>query len=361
MDLLYTEDEEMLAEAARRLLDASAPLTRLRALRDEGQVSDPGLWAEMAAAGWAGVLIPEDADGVDMGHGAALVLAREMGRTLAVSPFVSTAVIAATVLRGAGDTAALRDIAAGSQTWALALDEGAKFDPDAVTTRAERVGNGFRLTGVKPFVTDGGTAGRLIVAAQADEGLTLFAVDPAGIARVAHDTIDGRDAAHITLTQTEGQPIGVVGQGAALLAPALAAGQAAVAAEMTGAAAAVTATTVAYLKERKQFGVPIGAFQALQHRAAHLWCETELTASAVINAGRVLDSDAAPELAVSVAKARAGHTFGLAVREGVQMHGGIGMTEEYDMGFYMRRARVSEEWLGDTAWHAARAAAIRGV
>lgn len=373
MDLLRTEDETMLADAARRMLDEKAPITHLRALREAGRRSDPALWAVMAGAGWAGVLVPEGAGGVDMGHGAAMVLAEEMGRTLAPSPFLSTAVIAVTALKNTGEAGALAAIAEGRETWALALDEGRKFAPEAVAMRAEAAGNGFRLTGEKPFTPDGGTADRLLVLARSSgtvgdlAGLTLFVVDAGaeGVSRDALDTIDGRDAAHLRFDGVEATPLGDVDEGWRLLAPALAAGQAALAAEMTGAAAAVMGTTVAYLKERKQFGVPIGSFQALQHRAAHLWCEAELTASAVLNAARVLDEEGGDseraELAVSLAKARATGTLQLAVREGVQMHGGIGMTEEYDMGFYMRRARVAAEWLGDYGWHAARVARLRGL
>ncbi|MEY8839940.1 acyl-CoA dehydrogenase family protein, partial [Cribrihabitans sp. XS_ASV171] len=155
--------------------------------------------------------------------------------------------------------------------------------------------------------------------------------------------------------------VGQLGQAKEVLGSALRAGQATLAAEMTGLASATLGMTVAYLKERKQFGVPIGAFQALQHRAAHLWCECEVTASAVLNAGRLLDTD--PEnaaMAVSLAKARATETAQRAVQEGVQMHGGIGMTDDFDMGFFMKRARVAAEWLGDYGYHANIVAQARG-
>ena len=367
--LVRNEEEIMLADAARGFLDDAAPVAKLRALRDAGQTHDPALWAEMAQMGWTGVLVPEGAGGSDMGHAAACVLAEEMGKTLAPTPFLSTAVIAATALRQVASdraTAALSAIAEGTVTYALAIDEGNKFAPEAIEMKAEKDGNGFRLTGEKRFVVDGGFADRLLVLAKTDGGLTLFDIpaDRAGLSRDGQPMIDSRDAAKITFDAVEAtgdDVLGTVDDAMTVLKPALEAGQAALAAELTGLAAGAFGMTVAYLKERKQFGMLIGSFQALQHRAAHLWCECEVTASAILHAGRMLDEDPAnAALAVSLAKARATDTASLAVREGVQMHGGIGMTDEFDMGFYMRRARVGAEWLGDYGYHAGVVADLRG-
>lgn len=367
--LVLTEEEAMLADMARGFLDGAAPVSAFRKMRDAGLTHDAGLWSEMAAMGWAGVLVPEEAGGSDMGFAAANVLAREMGKTLTVSPFLSTAVMAATALRQVGDAramAALAKIASGDVTYALAVDEGIKHDPDGTTLEARADGNGFRLTGKKTFVVDGAMADRLLVLARTAEGLTLFDLpaDRAGITRTRSNMIDARDAAKIDFDAVEATGEDVLGQvdtAMVVLRPALRAGQAALAAEMAGLAAGAFDMTVGYLKERKQFGVEIGRFQALQHRAAHLWCETEVTASAILNVGRMLDSDPEnAELAVSLAKSKATATATLAVQEGVQMHGGIGMTDAYDMGFYMKRARVGAEWLGDYSYHAERVAALRG-
>lgn len=367
--LVRTEEEVMLADAARGFLDDAAPVSHLRGLRDAGRSHDAELWTQMAQMGWTGILVPEDAGGSDMGHAAAGVLAGEMGKTLVSSPFLSTAVIAATALRQvAGDRAqqALSGIAAGTLTYALAIDEGNKFDPEATALQAARDGNGFRLTGAKGFVVDGGLADRLLVLARTDAGLTLFDIpaDRDGVTRQAQNMIDSRDAARVLFNDVAATGDDVLGQvdGAmSVLRPALRAGQAALAAELAGLAVGAFGMTVEYLKERKQFGVPIGSFQALQHRAAHLWCECEVTASAILNAGRMLDEDPDnAELAVSLAKARATQTAQLAVQEGVQMHGGIGMTDAFDMGFYMKRARVGAEWLGDYGHHANTVARLRG-
>lgn len=359
----------MLADMARGFLDDAMPLSKLRAMRDAGQTQDPDSWKQMADLGWAGVLVPEAAGGSGMGFAAANVIAQEMGQTLAISPFISTAVIAVTALRQVADpraVTALRQIAAGDLTYALAVDEGIKFDPSHVDLEARRAGNGFRLNGKKQFVVDGSNADRLLVLARTDQGMTLFDIpaDRDGIERVASNMIDARDAARINFDDvkaTGDDILGTVNYAMDVVGPAIHAGQGALAAELTGLAAGAFAMTVEYLKQRKQFGVEIGRFQALQHRAAHLWCDIEVTSSAILNAGRAMDADpGSAELAVSLAKARATQSAILAVQEGVQMHGGIGMTDAYDMGFFMKRAQVGAEWLGDYSYHAEKIAADRG-
>jgi len=367
-NLLLSEEETMLQDAARGFLDGAAPVSAFRKLRDAGQAFDPDLWSEMAQMGWAGILVSEDAGGADMGHAAAGILAGEMGKTLAVSPFLSTAVIAATALRGT-NTQALSEIAVGKRTYALAIDEAQKFAPHNVKTEARAEGNGFILNGSKCFVVDGGFADNILVLARTGEGageLTLFDLpkDAAGLEIDARSLVDARSAAAITLTNVAATGEHIVGSlnGATdVLKPALMAGQAALAAEMTGLSAGAFAMTLGYLAERQQFGRVIGTFQALQHRAAHLWSEIEVTSSAILNAGRMLDSDPTEAgMSVSLAKARAAGTAKLAVIEGVQMHGGVGMTDAFDIGFYMKRARVSTEWLGDYSYHAEQVATYRG-
>lgn len=373
--LLETEDETMLRDAARGFLADAAPVANLRANRDQGRPFDTGLWREMVQMGWVGVLVPEAQGGADMGHRAAGILAEEMGRTLAASPFISSAVMAATTLRAAASQQAeqaLTAITEGRLIYAVALDEGRKHAPLNTALVAQKAGNGFRLTGTKAFVADGGSAQRVLVLARtagsAGEaaGLTLFdiPVDRAGLHKMARATVDSRDHAQMVFDGVEAtgdEVLGTLDDGWALLARGVQAGQAAVAAELLGVAGGAYGMTVGYLKERKQFDRTIGSFQALQHRAAHLWAEIEVTASAIANAGRVLDATPTQAgLAVSLAKARAAQTVDLAVREGVQMHGGIGMTDAYDIGFYMKRARVGSEWLGDYGYHAAQVAAARG-
>lgn len=363
--LIANEDEVMLRDAARGFLDGAGAIRNLRENREAGRGYDPKLWSEMVEMGWAGVLVSEEQGGSDMGFAAANILAEEMGKTLVSSPFLSTAVIAATALRTAGRDASA--IASGAATYALAIDEGPKFNPEATALTAEAHGNGFKLSGTKTFVAEGMSANRVLVLAKAEAGLTLFDIDAevTGLTREKLELVDYRDHADLLFDNVEvtGEDVvGQVGDGMGALGTALRAGQAAVSAELLGVSAGAFGMTTGYLKERKQFGVVIGTFQALQHRAAHLFSEIEVTTSAIMNAGRMLDEEPdAADLAVSVAKARATETASLAVREGVQMHGGIGMTDEYDMGFYMKRARVASEWLGDYGYHAARVARIRGM
>lgn len=373
--LQLTDEEQMLASSANALLAEQSPVSAFRALRDSGHSWDPALWKTMAEMGWTGVLAPESCGGSDIGHSAAGLLSRAMGNTLVASPFISTAVIAASALRQqATDRAreSLAAIVAGDLRYALAIDEGNKHAPGHTAMVAERSGNGYRLQGDKTFVVDGGIANRILVLARTagapgdQHGLTLFDlhIERLGISAELMDTVDYRDAARLNFNAVEATGDDIIGDpdnGLAALSPALVAGQAAVAAEMTGVAAGAFGMTVSYLKERRQFGLPIGSFQALQHRAAKLWCDIELTASAILKAGRVLDTDTPnAALFVSLAKARAAGTVKLAVTEGVQMHGGMGMTDEFDMGFYMKRARVSTEWLGDYSYHAENIARIRG-
>ena len=369
--LVPTEDEVMLRDAARGFLQESSPVSAFRANRDAGRAYDPGLWKEMARMGWTGVLLPEDAGGYEMGHRAAGILSEEMGEVLAASPFISTAVMAATALKDAANDR-LAGIADGSAIYALAVDEGSKHAPQRTGLRAEKSGNAFRLTGRKVFVADGTSASRVLVLARTGgavgdaQGLTLFDIDAdrARLTRTAKRTVDERDHAQLDFDGVEATGDDIVGEvdgGMAAIATALNAGRAALSAELLGVSAGAFGMTTAYLKERKQFGRIIGTFQALQHRAAHLFAEIEITASAIANAGRMMDED--PEnadLAISIAKARATKTAKLAVSEGVQMHGGIGMTDEFDMGFFMKRARVGAEWLGDYGYHANRVARARG-
>jgi len=265
----------------------------------------------------------------------------------------------------------LPKLASGALLATLAIDEGAKHRPTNIAMRAERSGNGFRLDGAKALVVDGHVADLLIVAARSAgsagerEGLTLFLVDPKarGVAVERTMMVDAHNAARIVFDNVEVDADHVLGEvdgGAALLDGVLDLGRAAVASEMVGLSEEVFGRTVAYLKERKQFGKAIGEFQALQHRAAELYIDIEITRAAVLKAQQALDAGAPnAATAVAVAKARAGTTATRAVQEGVQMHGGMGMTDQFDIGFFMKRARVCEELLGDANYHTDRLARLR--
>lgn len=377
MPLLLTEEQEMLRDAARGFLDEKAPVGALRKLRDTNDESgfSRDLWKEMAEMGWAGILVDEEYGGADFGFVGAGVLAEEMGRTLTASPFLSTSILAAAALKKIGADAHKQEhlpkIAAGEMLFALAVDEGRKHAPAKTALKAEKSGNGFKLSGSKTFVADGHVADKLIVAARTagapgeEAGVTLFLVDvnAKGIARERTIMLDSRNAARIDFDNVEitGEDLlGAVDGGYQALEGVLNAGRAGLAAEMSGAAQQAFAMTLAYLKERKQFDVAVGTFQALQHRAAQLYAETELMKSAILKALQDLDAHygmAGP--ACALAKAKAGEVAKLASQEAVQLHGGIGMTDEYDIGFYMKRIRVAQEMFGDAAFHADRLAKMR--
>jgi acyl-CoA dehydrogenase len=376
MALALTDEQRMVKESAEGFFSEHGPVAQLRKLRDTKDADgfDRSLWAKMAEMGFAGVAIPEQFGGAGLGMVAAGLIQEAIGRNLSLSPFLSSAVVSATAIaRGGSDdqkAALLPKMAAAELIVALAADEAARHAPNAVATRAEPSGNGFRLSGRKPFVLDGHVADRLIVAARtagADTdvaGITLFLVDPraAGVTIDRRSMVDSRNAAAITLdgVQVDGADVlGTVGEGFAILEAALDAGRACLAAEMLGVSAQSFEVTVDYLKQREQFGQKIGSFQALQHRAAHLFCEVELARSATLKALTALDEgDQRAPFFVALAKAKAGEVAKLATNEAVQMHGGIGMTDEYDIGFYMKRARAAAETFGDGAFHGDRVAVM---
>ncbi len=372
MPLILTEEQTMLKEAADGFLNENAPIAHLRALRDSHDADGVSrdLWWAFGEMGFAGVIIPEEHGGTGLGAVEAGVVAEALGRTLTPSPFMGSGVLSAKVLIDGGSQAQQADwlprIAAGEAILSLAVDEGAKHRPGAIATTAERSGNGFKLNGAKGFVLDGHVADALIVAARTDEGLTLFLVDPktAGVEIERTVMVDAHNAARVTLTDVEVDAdavIGAVDGGEGLLEGALNLGRACAAASLTGAGDQAFQLTLEYLRTRKQFGKLIGEFQALQHRSAHLFTEIELARAAVLGALQRLDAgreDAG--LAVSVAKAKAGRVAELAVQEAVQMHGGVGMTDAFDVGLFMKRVRVLNELLGDVGFHTERLARAKG-
>ncbi len=376
MPLVLDDDQKMVKETADAFFAGEAPVAQLRQLRDSrdevGFARE--LWAKMADMGFAGVLVPEAHGGAGLGLVAAGLISEAMGRNLSLSPFLSSSIVAATAIAKGGTPAQqaglLPGIAAGSLIVALAADEAARHRPAFIETRAEPQGNGFRLSGVKGFVLDGHVADRLIVAArtsgeaEAPAGITLFLVDPKarGVRIERRHLVDSRNAARVILEDVQvddSDRLGPLDGGLAILEAALDAGRACLAAEMLGVAGQSFETAVDYLKTREQFGVKIGSFQALQHRAAHLFCEVELARSATLKALQALEAgDERAPFFVAVAKAKTGEVAKLATNEAVQMLGGIGMTDDHDIGFYMKRARAAAETFGDQAFMGDRVARL---
>lgn len=378
MPLYHTEDQAMLADTAAGFMAEEGNIAKqLRHWRDRNCKDGfgHGLWKQFAELGFTGMLLDEDDGGLGMGHVEAGIVLEEIGRNLTPSPFLTSSVLAATALRHGG--AAIKDrylpgLIEGESVFAVAIDETAKHRPGRITCRAEKSGNGFRLTGAKSFVIHGASADMLVVAARtsgADEdedGITLFAV-PKDAANMNHEPVRLVDSSMATHTKFDGVEldgdavIGEVDGGREVLNAMLAAGRIGAAAEGVGVARGAMDMTIDYLKQRKQFGKLIGEFQALQHRASHLYSEVEIARAVTIKAQQLLDEGAeSAELMTSVAKAKVAKAAGLAVKEGVQMHGGIGMTDEYDIGLYMKRDRALQEFLGDAYFHANRVAQLSG-
>ncbi|HEY0114063.1 MAG TPA: acyl-CoA dehydrogenase family protein [Allosphingosinicella sp.] len=370
MPLYLTEDQTMLRNTAREFMASEGNIpAQLRKYRDMNCKDGFGhaLWRQFGEMGFNGILISEEDGGLGLGHVEAGIVIEEIGRNLTPSPFLMTAVAVVEALKGT----ALRErwypgILSGDTVAALAVDEGPKHRPDAISMWAERAGNGFRLTGRKQFVVQGASADLIVVAARAEEGVTLFAVEKEargleveGV-RLADSSIGARMDFQGVEVDADAV-IGEVGGGEAVLSRVLNAGRAGAASEMVGLGSAAMSMTVEYLKQRKQFGRLIGEFQVLQHRAAHLYSELEIARSAAIKAQQLLDEGSEEaEAMVSVAKAKAGWASTLAVQEGVQMHGGIGMTDEYDIGLYMKRDRALNELFGDPNYHADKLARMKG-
>lgn len=378
MSLILTEEQELIQQGAAEFLEEHAPVTHLRALRDS---ADPigfskAVWKQMAELGWTGIPFAEDLGGAGLGLADLGVVVEQCGRTLAPYPFLSTVVLGGGALALGGSpamqTKILPGVCQGETLLALAFQETSRFDPYAIETKAEPNGQGHRLTGKKIFVLDGHVADHLIVAARTRgktgerAGITLFLVDPASEGCTVERTlmVDSRNAANVTLADVhvpKDAVIGTLDEGAAILDAVFDRACAVLSAEMVGLIGEVFERTVEYLKTREQFGVKIGSFQALKHRAAEMFCEVELSKSITLEALRALDEDR-PHAAriVSAAKARCSDTAGLVTREGLQMHGGIGMTDEEEIGLFLKRAKVAELTLGDGAWHRDRFARLTG-
>lgn len=398
MSLVLTPEQEMLRHTAREFIRAQAPISHFRALRDkyDSNVVSAGsqdkysnsmdplladgfsreLWRDLANLGLVGLLFPEEVGGMGLGFAELGLVLEELGVTLAVTPFMSTVLLGggAVMLGGTSEQkeALLPQVCTGEKVLALAFEEGLHFDPYRCATRAQSSGTGFLLEGEKVFVLDGHCCNQLVVVARtsgeisARDGITLFLVDASapGISRTRTRLIDSRNAARIRLEQVYVDETAVVGElerGAELLDRVLDRASIALSSEMLGSAQEVFERTIAYLKERKQYGVPIGSFQALKHRASMLYGELELARSAVIDALRGVDEDRAdvPKLA-SIVKAQLTDVYLHVANESIQMHGGIGVTDELDIGFFLKRAKVCEKTFGDAAWHRRRYATLEG-
>ena len=378
MTLVLSSDARMVRETAFDFFREKSPIVELRKLRDSADKDgfSRNLWAEMTDLGWTGFLVPEVHGGSGFGMVGLAQVMEASGRSLTASPLVSTALIGASALDIAGSETQKNNyfpgLVAGETIFALALEEGPHHAPNRISVAAKSAPGGYLLNGAKQFVLDGHVANVLIVAARTSgdtndrAGISLFLVpaESPGIVRNRSIMADSRNAARISFNDVHVPSeniLGPIGAGADLLESVLDRARAGLAAEMLGSAEEAFERTVQYLKDRRQFGVPIGSFQVLKHRAAQMFCEIETTRSAVLAANDALDrraNDAAS--LVSLAKAKANETLHLVGNEGVQMHGGIGMTDEHEIGFFMKRSRVAEATFGNSAFHRNRYADLQG-
>jgi alkylation response protein AidB-like acyl-CoA dehydrogenase len=377
--LVRTEEQEILARTAREFVVGRSPLRRVRELREDALGFSRDLWRAMAELGWLGIVVPEAYGGAGLGWTELAVVMEEAGRGLLPEPLVGSVLLATTaVLLGGSEAqkrAHLPALVAGERLAALACAEAtSRYDLAHVTTRAERAGSGWKLAGEKTQVLDGHAAEWLVVSARTAgdardaDGVTLFLVpaDAPGVTVERQWRVDHRPAAIVRLdgvTVAADAVLGADGQGAALLERVVDRATIGLTADMLGGMTAAFEMTLDYLKTRRQFGVPIGSFQALKHRAARLFVELELARSVVTAAAHAVDeagTDAQVARLASVAKARTSEAYLQIGYEAVQMHGGIGMTDEHDVGLYLKRARGSELQFGDAAFHRDRVARLDG-
>lgn len=378
MGMILNEEQTLLHDSAREFFKEKAPVAALRALRDEKDAMgySKGLWKDMVEMGWPGIIVPEAYGGLDFGFQGLTIVLEQSGRALTASPLVSTVLLGAHTLVLGGSEAQketlLPQIVSGDLTMTAAIDEGAHFNPAGIALEAKAVGDDFVLTGQKTLVLDGHVADKMIVAARTSgsagdkEGITLFLIDgdATGVSREKLSMLDSRNAALVTLSSVKVGSDAVVGEvdkGFCILEQVLDRAAIGLAAEMLGSISEVFDFTLEYLKERTQFGQVIGSFQSLQHRAAIMFGELEMARSVIMEAASAVDEGSAQvQQLASLAKSFVSETANLVTREGVQMHGGIGMTDEHDMGLYIKRSRVAERTFGSAAYHHDRYASLNG-
>lgn len=374
MSLTLSEEQQILKESAEKFFTNMSPVSRMRALRDTGDETgfSYDLWQEMAKLGWLGIPFSADHGGSEMGLRELGVVLFEAGRALAPEPLLSTVLMGANAVR-LSDKEALKaeilpTVAEGARVVAFAHQESGRFAPYHVQTEAVAQGDGYAISGEKSYVLDGHVADQLVVLARLSgqpgerDGLALFLVDRQadGIAVESNTRMDGRKVARVSLANVAVSADNMLGD-ADLLDRVIDQATMGLVAEMVGMADEVFERTVSYLKEREQFGVKIGTFQALRHRASEMFAELEFARSLMLDGLAAIDEgrdDAS--LSVSAAKAQANKTARLVGAEGIQMHGGMGMTDDLDIGLFVKRMKAAEFSLGDETYHHRRFASLSG-
>jgi acyl-CoA dehydrogenase len=370
MDFGLSEEQELLRAEARKFLDESCPLEQVRELGQTPEGFSPDLWKQIAELGWTGIAIPEECGGAGLGWLELVILLEETGRSLFPSPLASTALAAAAIAAGSDEQQGrwLPGLADGTRIGTLALVDDDHPDPAAIALEARADGDGFVLTGTKPFVHDAGSASLFVVAFRTPEGLAVAIVesDDAGVSARSLPTLDTtKRLGQLQLADVRidaDRLLAAPGSGEALVANLLDRGAIAMTAEMVGAAEEAHRITTEYAKERIQFGEPIGRFQGVKHPLAEMYVDTESFTSLVYYAAWALDEspDEVPRYA-SMAKAYASEAFARIGIDGVQLHGAVGYTDEYDVQLYLKRSKWARPAFGDADYHYDRVATLGGI
>lgn len=364
MALIINEEQQMLKTSTKEFLDLKSPLSSLRDLRDNSyKTYDKELWMEMVEMGWTALTIPEKYNGLNFGYVGLGQVLEEMGRKLTLSPIVSTVLLSSTLISLSKNeilkAKLFQEIMNGSKLVSVAHEEGVHHNPNMLNSLLSKKGERYVLNGNKNFVIDGSLSDYLIVSSKDESGsntmLVLVDSKSDGISYNNKVHMDSRTYSDISFNNVKVEESSLLSQGNdgnSILEKTFDIARVGLAAEMLGSIQEAFEMTMSYLKEREQFGVKIGSFQALQHRSAIMFGEIELCKSIVLKSLQAIDSNDSnlPKLA-SLAKAKLGMTFKLVSNEAVQMHGGIGVTDDADIGFFLKRARVIQRTLGDSNYH----------
>ena len=377
MSLVLNEEQVFLKDSAKKFASEKTPTTHFREVRDSeiDNCYDDKIWQEMVSLGWTGILVPEEFGGSNFGVAGISSILEELGRTLTPSPLFSTAVVGVSLIKHASDAVKkdiLTKVVQDGLRLCFAIEESNHHDPVKISCEAKKDGSNFIISGEKSFVIDGGFADKVIVACRtsgeegAKDGLSLFVMDSdsKGLTITPTKMVDSRNAANMKFENVKVSSDMLIGKeddAYEIIESVLDISRAAISAEMLGSALQAYEITLDYLKEREQFGSKIGSFQALQHRAAIMFSELELCKSCVIESITSFDEGGNDsDRLASLSKAKVGEVFHLISNESVQMHGGIGVTDEYDIGLYLKRARVAEQIFGDSNFHKNRYAELTG-
>lgn len=377
MDLELTKEHLMLQESAAYFIKKENPFERVRELKTDPLGYTKKIWKKMAKLDWMGLIYPEEYDGSEMDLSYVMVLLAEFGKGLLPEPWISTVLLGGNLVCLCGSESQKKEIlpkiAAGKLFMTAAyLEEGGRYDTDYCATSALRQGDGFSISGKKIFVQDGCSADLFVVTARTsndisdEDGITLFLLpkNMEGLSITPLKTMDGRNSCILELHNVQvkdSDALGEVDKGHPVLAEVIDQAAIGLCAEMIGGMETAINITVRHLTDRIQFGKPIGAFQATQHKAADMFIQKELATSAVYYATAAMVEKADDRiLAVSTAKAKCSSAYVDICKTAVQLHGAFGFTNESDIALFIKRAKVTEILFGDKGYHLDRYARLKG-